>query len=80
MENNPYLRNEKIFLNDESDFYFTDLNKFFLYDKLQDKKIEKDDKYDELLKLTSRLFSKIKDNEEMKNSLNDKSKEILFLS
>ena len=79
MENNPYLRNEKIFLNDESDIYFADLNEFFLHDKLEDKKKlkEKDDKYDELLKLTSGLYSKIKDNEEMVNSLDDKSKELL---
>jgi len=38
---------------------------------------EKDDKYHELLKLTSGLYSKIKDNEEMVNSLDDKSKELL---
>ena len=55
MENNPYLRNEKIFLNED-----------------------KDDKYEELLKLTSGLYSKIKDNLEMVNSLDDKSKEILL--
>ena len=69
----------KIFLNDESDIHFNDLNEFFLYDKLEDKKKlkEKDEKYDELLKLTSGLYSKIKDNEEMVNSLDDKSKELL---
>ena len=39
---------------------------------------EKDDKYEELLKLTSGLYSKIKDNLEMVNSLDDKSKEILL--
>ena len=79
MQNNPYLRNEKIFLNDEHDIYFNNLNEFFIHDKEMDKKKlkEKDDKYDELLKLTSGLFSKIKDNEEMVNSLDDKSKEIL---
>ena len=79
MQNNPYLRNEKIFLNDEHDIYFNNLNEFFIHDKEMDKKKlkEKDDKYDELLKLTSGLFSKIKDNEEMINSLDDKSKEIL---
>ena len=40
-------------------------------------KKEKDDKYNELLKLTSGLFSQIKDNEEMINSLDDKSKQLL---
>ena len=79
MQNNPYLRNEKIFLNDEHDIYFNNLNEFFIHDKEMDKKKlkEKDDKYEELLILTSRLFSKIKDNEEMINSLDDKSKEVL---
>ena len=79
MKNNPYLRNEKIFLNDEKDVYFTQLNDFFIYEKEQDKQKmkEKDEKYEDLLKLTSGLFSKIKDNEEMVNSLDDKSKEIL---
>ena len=79
MRNNPYLRNEKIFLNDDKDIYFTQLNDFFIYEKEEDKKKlkEKDNKYDELLKLTSGLYSKIKDNEEMVNSLDDKSKEIL---
>ena len=79
MENNPFLRNEKIFLNEDKDVYFNSLNDFFIYEKEEDKKKlkEKDDKYEELLKLTSDLYSKIKDNEEMTNSLNDKSKEIL---
>ena len=79
MENNPFLRNEKIFLNEDKDVYFNSLNEFFIYEKEEDKKKlkEKDDKYEELLKLTSDLYSKIKDNEEMTNSLNDKSKEIL---
>ena len=79
MRNNPYLRNEKIFLNDDKDIYFTQLNDFFIYEKEEDKKKlkEKDNKYDELLKLTSGLYSKIKDNEEMVNSLDNKSKEIL---
>ena len=79
MEYNPYLRNEKIFLNDDKDVYFNSLNEFFIYEKNEDKKKlkEKDDKYEDLLKLTSGLFSKIKDNEEMVNSLDDKSKEIL---
>jgi len=79
MENNPYLRNEKIFLNDDKDVYFHSLNEFFIYEKNEDKKKlkEKDSKYEDLMKLTSSLFSKIKDNEEMINSLDDKSKEIL---
>ena len=79
MENNPFLRNEKIFLNEDKDVYFNSLNEFFIYEKEEDKKKlkEKDDKYEELLKLTSDLYSKIKDNEEITNSLNDKSKEIL---
>ena len=79
MENNPFLRNEKIFLNEDKDVYFNSLNEFFIYEKEEDKKKlkEKDGKYEELLKLTSDLYSKIKDNEEMTNSLNDKSKEIL---
>ena len=79
MENNPYLRNEKIFLNEEKEIFFNNLNDFFIYEKEQDKKKlkEKDDKYDELLKLTSGLFSLIKDNTEMVDSLDDKSKQIL---
>ena len=79
MENNPYLRNEKIFLNDEKELYFNNLNDFFIYEKEEDKKKlkEKDEKYNELLKLTSGLFSQIKDNQEMINSLDDKSKELL---
>ena len=79
MENNPFLRNEKIFLNEDKDVYFNSLNEFFIYEKEEDKKKlkEKDDKYEELLKLTSDLYSKIKDNKEMTNSLNEKSKEIL---
>ena len=79
MENNPYLRNEKIFLNDDKELYFNNLNDFFIYEKEEDKKKlkEKDEKYNELLKLTSGLFSQIKDNQEMINSLDDKSKELL---
>ena len=79
MENNPYLINEKIFINEEKDIYFNNLNEFFIYEKEEDKKKlkEKDDKYEELLKLTSDLYNKIKDNEEMANSLNNDSKEIL---
>ena len=79
MENNPYLINEKIFINEEKDIYFNSLNEFFIYEKEEDKKKlkEKDDKYEELLKLTSDLYNKIKDNEEMTNSLNNDSKEIL---
>ena len=38
---------------------------------------DKDSRYDELMKLTSGLYSKIKDNKEIVNSLDDKSKEIL---
>ena len=34
-------------------------------------------RWDELMKLTSELYIKIKDNEELVNSLDDKSKEIL---
>ena len=79
MENNPYLRNEKIFLNEDKEIFFNNLNDFFIYEKEEDKKKlkEKDDKYNELLKLTSGLFSQIKDNEEMINSLDDKSKQLL---
>ena len=79
MENNPFLRNEKIFLNEDKDVYFNSLNEFFIYEKEEDKKKlkEKDDKYEELLKLTSDLYNKIKDNEEIANSLNNDSKEIL---
>ena len=79
MENNPYLRNEKIFLNDDKELYFNNLNDFFIYEKEEDKKKlkEKDEKYNELLRLTSGLFSQIKDNQEMINSLDDKSKQLL---
>ena len=45
--------------------------------RIKKKLKEKDDKYDELLKLTSGLFSLIKDNTEMVDSLDDKSKQIL---
>ena len=54
------------------------MNSLFMINKWIKKKLkEKDDKYEELLILTSGLFSKIKDNEEMINSLDDKSKEVL---
>ena len=67
-------------MNEDKDIYFNSLNDFFIYEKELDKKKlkEKDDKYEELLKLTSGLYSKIKDNLEMVNSLDDKSKEILL--
>ena len=80
MENNLYLRNEKFFVNEyDHEVSFTNVNDFYIYEKEMDKKKlkEKDDKYDELLKLTSGLYSKLKDNEEIINSLDDKSKEIL---
>jgi len=79
MENNPYLKNEKIFLNDDKEIFFNNLNDFFIYEKEEDEKKlkEKDDKYNELLKLTSGLFSQIKDNQGMINSLDDKSKQLL---
>ena len=80
MENNLYLRNERFFVNDyDSEIFFSNVNDFYIYEKEMDKKKmkEKDDKYDELMKLTSGLYSKIKDNEELVNSLDDKSKEIL---
>ena len=80
MENNLYLRNERFFVNDDnSEVFFSNVNDFYIYEKEMDKKKmkEKDDKYDELMKLTSDFYSKIKDNEELINSLDDKSKQIL---
>ena len=38
MENNPFLRNEKIFLNEDKDVYFNSLNEFFIYENEEDKK------------------------------------------
>ena len=66
-------------MNEDKEIFFNNLNDFFIYEKEEDKKKlkEKDDKYNELLKLTSGLFSQIKDNEEMINSLDDKSKQLL---
>ena len=80
MEYNLFLRNEKFFVNDyDSEVSFTNVNYFYIYEKEMDKKKmkDKDSKYDELMKLTSGLYSKIKDNEELVDSLDDKSKEIL---
>ena len=80
MENNLYLRNERFFVNDyDTEVFFSNVNDFYIYEKEMDKKKmkEKDDKYDELMKLTSGFYSKIKDNEELINSLDDKSKQIL---
>ena len=80
MENNLYLRNEKFNVNDyDNEVSFSNVNDFYIYEKEMDKKKlkEKDAKYDELMKLTSGLYSKLKDNEELINSLDDKSKEIL---
>jgi myotubularin-related protein 1/2 len=80
MENNIYLRNERFFVNDyDNEVFFSNVNDFYIYEKEMDKKKmkEKDDKYDELMKLTSGFYSKIKDNEELINSLDDKSKQIL---
>ena len=80
MENNLYLRNERFFVNDSNnEVYFSNINDFFIYEKEQDKKKlkEKDDKYDDLMKLTSGLYCQIKDNEEIVNSLDDKSKQFL---
>ena len=80
MENNLYLRNERFFVNDyDNEVFFSNVNDFYIYEKEMDKKKmkEKDDKYDELMKLTSGFYSKIKDNEELINSLDDKSKQIL---
>ena len=80
MENNLYLRNERFFVNDSNnEVYFSNINDFFIYEKELDKKKlkEKDDKYDDLMKLTSGLYCQIKDNEEIVNSLDDKSKQFL---
>jgi len=80
MENNLYLRNERFFVNDSNnEVYFSNINDFFIYEKELDKKKlkEKDDKYDDLMKLTSGLYCQIKDNEEIVNSLDDKSKKFL---
>ena len=38
---------------------------------------EKDDKYNELLNLTSGIYNQVKDNEDIINALDDKSKAIL---
>ena len=80
MENNLYLRNEKFNVNDyDNEVSFSNVNDFYIYEKEMDKKKlkEKDAKYDELMKLTSGFYSKIKDNEELINSLDDQSKQIL---
>ena len=80
MENNLYLINERFFINeDNSEIFFSNINDFFIYEKEMDKKKmkEKDNKYDDLMKLTSSFYSKSKDNEELMNSLDDKSKETL---
>ena len=80
LEKNVYLTNEKFFVNDDNnEVYFYNANDFYIYEKEKDKKKlkEKDDKYDELMKLTSDLYNQVKDNEEIINSLDDKSKEIL---
>ena len=80
MENNLFLRNEQFFVNDyDHEVSFSNINDFYIYEKEMDKlKLkEKDEKYDNLMKLTSELFSKIKDNEDLINSMDDKSKEIL---
>ena len=80
MENNLSLRNEKFFVNEyDNEVSFSNINDFYIYEKEMDKKKmkEKDDKYNELMKLTSGFYSKLKDNEELINSLDDKSKEIL---
>ena len=80
MENNLSLRNEKFFVNEyDNEVSFSNINDFYIYEKEMDKKKmkEKDDKYNELMKLTSGFYSKLKDNEELINTLDDKSKEIL---
>ena len=80
MENNLYLRNERFFVNDfNNEVYFSNINDFFIYEKEMDKKKlkEKDDKYNELLNLTSGIYNQVKDNEEIINSLDDKSKALL---
>ena len=50
---------------------------FMKKNRIKKKLKEKDDKYDDLMKLTSGLYCQIKDNEEIVNSLDDKSKEFL---
>ena len=80
MENNLYLRNERFFVNDlNNEVYFSNINDFFIYEKELDKKKlkEKDDKYNELMNLTSGIYNQVKDNEEIINSLDDKSKALL---
>ena len=80
MENNLYLKNEKFFVNDyDNEVSFSNVIDFYIYEKEMDKKKlkEKEDQYQDLLRLTSGLYSKIKDNEELIDSLNDKSKELL---
>ena len=80
MENNIYLRNERFFVNDfNNEVYFSNINDFFIYEKEMDKKKlkEKDDKYNELLNLTSGIYNQVKDNEDIINALDDKSKAIL---
>ena len=79
MENNIYLRNERFFVKEDSEVYFSNVNDFYIYEKEADKKImkEKDNEYKDLLGLASGLYDKIKDNEELLNSLDDKSKLLL---
>ena len=80
MKNNLYLKNEKFFVNDyDNEVSFSNVIDFYIYEKEMDKKKlkEKEDQYQDLLRLTSGLYSKIKDNEELIDSLNDKSKELL---
>jgi hypothetical protein len=79
MENNLFLRNERFFVKEDSEVFFSNVNDFYIFEKEIDKKKieEKDNDYKELLGLTSGLYDKVKDNEDIINKLDDKSKQLL---
>ena len=80
MENNIYLENRKFYLSDiDKNITFRSKQEFFAYKKKEDenKFMNYQSKYEELLKLTADAYSLLKDNDSIFDKLSDESKKLI---
>jgi len=80
MENNIYLENKHFFVSDtDKSISFKSKQEFFAYKKKEDenKFINNQTKYDELLKVTAEIYYLNKDNKELFDNLSKESKKLI---